>query len=70
VVEVADKYDRSPSSHAVAHLARTKMGGKIGGHAAGPLEAIVCSQCGYCEHYVVDPGTLQIDNDTIREFNG
>lgn len=70
VVEVADKYDRSPTSNAVANIARTKMGGKIGGHAAGPLEAHVCSQCGYCELYVSDVASLVPDGDTIRELNG
>lgn len=53
VAEVADKYDRSPSSNAVANIARTRKG-KLGGHSAGPLEAYVCAGCGYCEQYVTD----------------
>ena len=69
IAEVADRYDRSPSSNGVAMIARTKKG-KLGGYAAGELEAYVCSACGYCEQYVKDLASLSPDGETIQEIGG
>jgi len=69
VLEVADRYERSPSAHGAALLARVRQG-KIGGHAAGALEAFVCSRCGYCELYVKDPESLVPDGVSVRQAAG
>jgi hypothetical protein len=60
-------------SLAIGHLSRRfddrgERGGQLTGamlgidgttrHGAGPLEAFVCTECGYLETYVIDPATV------------
>lgn len=52
---------------AVRHEGVSFMGNKKT-RDVGALQAVVCSACGYVEHYVADPEALQPDGHNIREL--
>ena len=51
---------------------RNPEGGVFTSHvkAAGLVEAFICRSCGLTELYTIDPGSIEIDGELVREVDG
>ena len=65
---VADAHGSSGSAYQASLAVRFEghsFLGNVKERAVGKLEAVVCSECGYTEHYVANPRELEPDGKNI-----
>jgi len=43
---------------------------KINQATAGVVEAFVCRECGYTELYTIDPESIPVDGEIVKEITG